>query len=939
MKKNYFKKGCFYFMFLAVLGLQAQSKSVQNQRVNTNERLQLNDENQRFFDEHGVVRCATVEAHELRMQNNPAVQSMDEFENWMAPLVEAKKARMIQDAISGSANRVVYNIPIIFHVITGSAGDAYDLDAVYINAQIDQLNIDFNNMAGSTHPAAYSADINFIPAQVDPSGNPLAEPGIHRVYGYSGAQSSGTMDGGVKQATIWDRSKYANIWTANLSGGLLGYAQFPSNSTLPGLDTDGGSVLTDGVVCLYSTIGSVATPYPGGAPYNLGRTLTHEVGHWIGLRHIWGDTSSCANTDYCADTPDASGSNGGCPTVDSCPSDGLGNDMVENFMDYTNDACMDIFTFDQVARIMTVIENADDFDLLVSSTTGNSSPVIAFATPDVTELEGTSCTTRDIDIAVNIGLEASANATVTFSASGSATNMVDFEILTPTVTFAAGSLDSKTLTIRVYEDGFNEGDEDIVVTMTLNANGGDGELATNGNEILTLTLTDDDIVPGGSFLETVFSDGFETYADFEIGTIGDWTMLDGDGDPTYPSDNFDFPNEEYTGTFIVYNASATTPSSVGSGWDPHSGDKAYYCFNEAVNPFENDDYIFTPLISLNGTGSELKYWSKGLTDNYNGGERYQVGVSTTDTNPTSFTYLTADPYAQPSLEWEEYTLDLSAYDGQDVYLTFHVVSSDEFVFMLDDVSVTTNATTAVQTDVNTASSAQMNINGMGTVYAYDSASDNIIAKIDNNDAFDYGCTDISVMRAGTGAQILESATSSNFVADKAYKVTTENANVSGDVTNTFYLTEDEILGWETATGRDRSDLVIFREVDGEFIESIASIIGSYGSDITLEGTFTGANGNYYFGPSEALSIADNSFETFALYPNPSNGEINVNLSTSQDVNVTLYDVRGRKVFANSYNNSNATFNKTINLETVSAGLYLIQFESGSKKTTKKLVIK
>ena len=325
-------------------------------------------------------------------------------------------------------------------------------------------------------------------------------------------------------------------------------------------------------------------------------------------------------------------------------------------MDYSYDACMDIFTFDQVARMLTVIDNADGFGDLVTSNTGNTGPTIAFGANSINEVEGTSCASRDIDVSVNIAEAASADAMVTFTTSGSATSMQDYEILTPSVTFPSGSTTSQTLSIRLYEDGFVETDEDIIVDMTLNANGGDAEI---GNGTLTINLMNDDEAPAvGTYPETVFEDGFETYADFSIANVGGWTMLDGDGDPTYASDNYDFPNEEYVGTFIIYTPDATTPSSLGSGWDTHSGDKGYYCFNDSSAPFENDDYIFTPQISLSGTGSELKYWAKGLTDNYNGGERYQVGVSTTDTNPASFTYLTAAPYVQPTLDWAEYTFDL-----------------------------------------------------------------------------------------------------------------------------------------------------------------------------------------------------------------------------------------------------------------------------------------
>jgi hypothetical protein len=366
MKKNYFKIVLGFFMFLMVFSLQAQQNS--SKKVKSNETLQLTEENQRHFNETGYVRCATVEVEALRRQNDPTIQSEEEFENWLAPLIEARKQRIAEEKANGTFRRAEVNIPIIFHVITNTPGDAYDISAAQIQAQIDQLNIDFRNLAGSTHAAATDAEINFIPAMVDPDGLTLDEPGIDRVYGYAGAQSSASMDGGVKQATIWDRSMYANIWVANLSGGLLGYAQFPSNSTLPGMPTDGGSALSDGVVVLYSSVGSVASPYPGGAPYNLGRTLTHEVGHWIGLRHIWGD-GGCSVDDYCADTPNAGGSNFGCPSVDSCAGGDV--DMVENYMDYTDDSCMDIFTYDQVNRMITVLENADGIKDLPNSTTGN----------------------------------------------------------------------------------------------------------------------------------------------------------------------------------------------------------------------------------------------------------------------------------------------------------------------------------------------------------------------------------------------------------------------------------------------------------------------------------------------------------------------------------------------------------------------------------------
>ena len=136
----------------------------------------------------------------------------------------------------------------------------------------------------------------------------------------------------------WPSNSYLNIWSCNLGGGLLGYAQFP-----------GGANATDGVVILYSSIGSNNSPGTA-TPYHLGRTATHEVGHWLNLRHIWGD-ANCGD-DLVNDTPTQQTSNSGCPTFPhiTC-SNGANGDMYMNYMDYTNDACMNMFTIGQTTRM------------------------------------------------------------------------------------------------------------------------------------------------------------------------------------------------------------------------------------------------------------------------------------------------------------------------------------------------------------------------------------------------------------------------------------------------------------------------------------------------------------------------------------------------------------------------------------------------------------
>jgi hypothetical protein len=136
-----------------------------------------------------------------------------------------------------------------------------------------------------------------------------------------------------------------NLWVCPLAGGVLGYAQFP-----------GGPEATDGVVIDYRAFGTRGTAE---APFDLGRTATHEVGHYFNLRHIWGDTEDCSGSDLVADTPNAAGPNYGRPTFPSVScSNGPNGDMFMNYMDYVDDAAMMMFTAQQVVRMRTALDTA-----------------------------------------------------------------------------------------------------------------------------------------------------------------------------------------------------------------------------------------------------------------------------------------------------------------------------------------------------------------------------------------------------------------------------------------------------------------------------------------------------------------------------------------------------------------------------------------------------
>lgn len=284
-------------------------------------------------------------------------ESLQDFENWLQALM-AKQAHNV----NYYGGRAVITIPIVFHIIHNgdNVGSGENLSAAQVNSQIAVLNEDFRRMMGTpgfnNNPIGADVEIEWCPAVVDPNGNIMPEPGIDRVnLGVASYSSTNTINSSVKPQTYWDPERYCNVWTVNYSGSLLGYAQFP-NVNLSGIGTNNGGAATDGVVVRHTACGRVGNV---NAPYNRGRTLTHELGHWLGLRHIWGDGSSCTATDYCDDTPKATAANYGCPTKNSC-NDGTPdpNDMVQNYMDYSDDACMNIFTICQKTRMLTALNNA-----------------------------------------------------------------------------------------------------------------------------------------------------------------------------------------------------------------------------------------------------------------------------------------------------------------------------------------------------------------------------------------------------------------------------------------------------------------------------------------------------------------------------------------------------------------------------------------------------
>ena len=311
--------------------------------------------------------CGSMDVLNRTLQDNPALlNTRAEIENFTQ--------KFITQGGMANTGRSVITIPVVIHVLYN--GTSQNISDAQAQTQIDVLNQDYSktNADVTSVPSVFSslvanANIQFCLAKRDPNGN--ATTGI--VHKSTNVSSFSTNDAAKYSAQggddAWPSASYLNLWCCNLGGGLLGYAQFP-----------GGAAATDGVVINYTAFGNTGTAT---APYGLGRTATHEVGHWFNLYHIWGDDNgACTGSDNVSDTPNQGSENYGCPTFPhvSC-SNGPNGDMFMNYMDYTDDACMFMFSNGQNARIQALF------------TTGGARVSLLSSQGCVAPSGGTSCNT------------------------------------------------------------------------------------------------------------------------------------------------------------------------------------------------------------------------------------------------------------------------------------------------------------------------------------------------------------------------------------------------------------------------------------------------------------------------------------------------------------------------------------------------------------------
>jgi hypothetical protein len=838
----------------------------------------------RAFQPTGIIRCASTE-HNRSLQKSKLAPSDEEFERWLAPKVaEIKNKRHLR------ALPTTIVIPVVIHIVhNGDAvGSGENISLAQALSQIRVFNEDFGKLAGTPGDGAgVDTSIQFCLAQVDPNG--VATNGVVRHnLGLASFDSAGVES--AKASTIWDPTKYLNMWTFNFGGdlaGVLGYAQFPTGSGLPGMpggecyDDSGSGASTDGVVCAYTTWGSSSYATGAfGAPYDKGRTMTHEVGHMFGLRHIWGD-DACptsggnvyTNEDFCADTPAASAANFGCPAGRNTCTAIAGNDQIQNYMDYTDDTCMNIFTQDQKDRMLAVLMNSPRRDDLLVSTVCSSpvlTPYIQFKRQDcdfrpVNEVqEGSTCAGyTEFTIVLDIDKAPSANATVTFAVDGtSVANASDVQILTPTVTFPSGSTADQNLVIRVLHDGVVEIDEDLVISFTVNANGGNAVINPNG-KTFTVKILNDDSSP-------ILVQNYNAI-DEDCADLSDWQNLDADGDA------------KKWGTFTGLQGFGTAPNTLTNTW-AFSEKKVGY-FGGTISTANPNNYLISKQIKIpvGATSISLSYIVGAYDDAgpaRNAGS-FSVYFTTSIANEAA---ILAGTLIQANLVINDGTTQLNTHNlmttpnlmGQTGYLVFrhnNTSATNIGLLILDSIKIAVLKNTLVQTEINTPTRYDASLNYSGSMYGYDDITDNVIGSITNNTTVNYGCTSIEVNRSqtsvGAGSASFIDTNAANRIMPKTYYITNATDSATGNYTVTLYCTAAEVTAWETATGKSRTALQIIKVINNPIstinasnytnytIEEKAATIGAFGSNVTFTATFnTNMSGGYAIGPKTGIVCGD-----------------------------------------------------------------------------------
>lgn len=765
-------------------------------------------------------------------------------QNQFEAVIQAKIEEIRAARANGRAAAVNYVIPVVFHVIhDGTAvGSGANIVASQVYQQIDQLNKDFNNQSGSSQVAAAATGLRFCPVLQNPSGTALAEAGIDRInrvtQGWVDPTTWTTFNAAInyvnntiKPATIWDPTRFVNIWVINFSNtGLLGYATFPTAglADLPA----GETATTAGVVFLTGAIGSVVSPGTA-APYNLGRTVTHELGHFFGLYHTWGDVTTCGGTDYCADTPPCSDEYySGIPTC-TAPTQCSGQRrMIEDYMDYSDDGCLNTYTQNQVDRIQAVMLGAprrpNNPPATLCTPTVTNSVSFAASSTNTSEkgISGTCPAYTDYTINVQPSVAASGNATVNFSFAGTATLNNDYVIVgASSVSYTNGETAPKGVTVRVYDDGAAESAETVVISYTIT---GTGLVAGTTNTTHTITIADDDAIRGidnTNPTTTLLSENFGT------------TAASGALPTGWVKGSFLSPAGANVFTVNAIYGSATGFTGNGRVLHITNGTTAAQTAETAVNSYTSTSA--SDHITLTGGINTTGYSNIRVTFDYAcvgeedvdglydfGLLRYSNTAQTSGLRPVvnalgeviTYHAVTAKTTTTVTLP------DTTCANRASIWIGFEWINDNTIAgspivpFTIDNIVVTGDKLGVENVLNQSAATTQMT----GQTVQYVSNTGKIIAEVANLNA-NVGCITSSVQQAGVTkvafAYTSPSGAANAFRTEKVIRINPSTANTTATYTVTLYYTTAELAAWGGAV----SSLKILKVKEGTSLSSTLNL--------------------------------------------------------------------------------------------------------------------
>ncbi len=601
-------------------------------------------------------RCHTTEYMEELYQVNPSMQYRQQQYQLQQEKAKSKLAS------SQATFKTAITVPVVVHVVyqnqAENISDAEVLSAIAaLNADFSATNTDIGNVPSAFQNAVGNPNIQFCMAQVDPAGN--ATNGINRVQTTQTTFSTNdvvkkTAQGGVD---AWDVTQYFNIWVCDLGTGLLGYGQFP-NSSLSN---------TYGVVCNYKYFGTVDAQ----APFNKGRTLTHEIGHCLNLRHIWGD-ATCGN-DFHNDTPEASGPNYGCPSfpkTSQC-SNGPNGEMFMNYMDYVDDACMVMFSNDQSATMVNVLSTSP-WNVLQNSTVCNSSGGGGQTSPStdaaITEVISPSSNVETCGSTIQPVIRLASNGTINLT---SATIMYQIGTNSAQQFNWTGNLSTGTSEVVTLPSISSPNGTNVLTVSVSNANGGNSDIDASNDELFaSYSLAN----PAGVSLP--FQEDFENSFPPQ-----NWEIINGDAGLTWAQTS----NSATSGSKSAYRNNydgqdngqvddMITPGiNLSAGNNPMlSFDIAYQLYTDpASNSFSD-----TLVVSISGDCGNT--W----TDVYK-----KSGEDLTTSSPT----FSDQAFYPTSNEWRTESISLANFSNLDnAKVRFRNISDWENNLYIDRIDISTS---------------------------------------------------------------------------------------------------------------------------------------------------------------------------------------------------------------------------------------------------------